>query len=120
MFGEAVRELLKKTPGVLLAGDGLEDLASDIEALQIKHVLLPALNDVPGNIVEKIQAANSSHVEEAVDDLALTVFGVTVHNLLVTGDYPHKHHGVLPRRAKIVKALLRTLLVEATKPLGKQ
>lgn len=103
-------ELLKRTPGVILAGEALEDLAEDIQAEIIKQLAnSPYLPKPQADPLEDMQREFAN----ALEDLSVSEFGVTVHNLIAVADYPGRVELTPAQRKAVVEVVLGTLLIES-------
>jgi hypothetical protein len=105
-------ELFKKTPGIVLAGDALDDLAEDAQAAIIKAMCAePGLfaKLQPASVPEQA-AVTTDETAHAVQDVFVTEFGATLFNFITRSEYGENYS--YQARQRIVRAMIRAMLLE--------
>jgi len=105
-------ELFKKTPGIVLAGDALDDLAEDAQAAIIKAMCAePGLfKPQPSQSVPERAIETTDETGHAVHDIFVTEFGATLFNFVTRSEYGENYS--YEARQRIVRAMIRAMLLE--------
>lgn len=98
-------DLFDETPGILLSGEAAENLADDVQAVVIRHMLAS-----PNKAA--LARRDNQELNNAIEDVYVSDFGVNLHNAIFALDFPGKEVVLPTARKEIVVAMIRAMLLE--------
>jgi hypothetical protein len=103
MLTADLTKLFIETPGILLSGEAAAELAEDVQAVVIRHVL---------NSPNRAALETDESFKLAIEDVYNSPFGVTLFNLITLVAFPDKRDVLPSARRAIVEAMIAAMLLE--------